>query len=43
MKRLVVLLIALSLTLLAACASSPTEEAGNNGEGPVVTVYRPPT
>lgn len=43
MKRLFVLLLALSLTLLAACASAPTEKAGNSGEGPVVTVYRPPT
>ena len=44
MKRLILLSSMLLVLVLAACsAQSPEEQTAVEGDGPVVTVYRPPT
>lgn len=44
MKRLILICLALVAFALAACAAPPAEEqAVTEGDGPVVTVYHPPT
>ncbi len=44
MKRLILFCSTFLLLVLAACAAQPsTEQTVDEGDGPIVTVYRSPT